>query len=72
MKLNYLNSEPPEQYDDETTLGYQSERHTERNVHPEVSEVVSSIQDEKTHIPEEYVLVRYFINPYDPTDYYAL
>ena len=44
----------------------------ELKVHPEVSEVVSSVQDEKRYIPEEYVLVRFYINPYDPTDYYAL
>jgi hypothetical protein len=47
------------------------ERHTEQ-VHSEVSEVVSSVQDEKGEIPEEYVLVGFFINPYDHTDYYAL
>ena len=70
--LNYPNSESPDQHDDETTLGYQSERHTELKVHPEVSEVGSSVQDEKRYIPEEYVLVKFYINPYDPTDYYAL
>ena len=63
---------PPEQYNDETTLGYQSKKHTELKVHSEVSEVVSSVQDEKGEIPEEYVLVGFFINPYDHTDYYAL
>ena len=72
LETLYPNSESPDQHDNETTLGYQSERHTELKVHPEVSEVVSSVQDEKRYIPEEYVLVKFYINPYDPTDYYAL
>ena len=64
-----------EQYNNETTIDSHSESHTELEVHSEaskVSEVESSVQDEKNEITSGYVMETYLVNLNDATDRYFL